>query len=729
MKRKVCMLLTISIMSTQVLVAKPVMAETNEISNIQETNQLYEGNVEESGFIGTIGTNGHEESEGVQEEDESDIILEDLTETIEDVVIDELPLLNEDLDETTGSEITEDVAIDELPLLNEDLDETIGSEITEDVVIDELPLLNEDLDETIGSEAIEDNEELLDDKLELLDDELIVEDYIVPEIYSNDTAYTTSFDPNHPPLFYQRISDDLVPEGWEQYYSLDMETGNILYWSFRPKSLARSVVQDVYINIGTVMSSEPGYTFANDVITLTGGNHNYVITGSTSKTKIEVESGVTATVVLRGVTMSAVLSPISLKSEANLTVYLPDNYTNSITSSDAYSAGILAPSNTSLTIDGAPNGVLSVKTTGAYGAAIGGNGAASGNGIDGGNITINNGKINATSDAYGAGIGGGGVYSNGSAGNGGVINIVGGTVVSTSGSHGAGIGGGGITTNGPAGNGGVINIVGGKVVSTAGTYGAAIGGGGGTGSATVIYYSGSGGIININNTNLTAKSQYGATIGGGGGNYYQGGSGDIINIDNSSVSATSSYGAGIGGGSSSNHFGGDGGAITINGRGNNNIITSTGFWGTGIGAGYGAKGGGASGHIDIKNAIVYAYSTAAAGIGRTINSPVDEGSVSISGGVVRAYSRNVSAILSSNLENKGDSYIVNGYLKEALSSTITELKAINVEDQADFVGLTLPASYRGFAFNVPNDNVYNIVTNVNRLRKSLSNSPFYYDEI
>ncbi|MGN8752774.1 InlB B-repeat-containing protein [Blautia sp. HCP3S3_C4] len=211
-----------------------------------------------------------------------------------------------------------------------------------------------------------------------------------------------------------------------------------------------------------------------------------------------------------------------------------------------------------LNITGGENGSLQA-TGGAQGAGIGG-----GENKPGGTINITGGTVTATGGAYGAGIGGG------SSGAGGIINITGGTVIAISLGSSVYIGGAGIG-GGKSGAGGIINIKGGTVTATGDNCGAGIGGGS----------SGAVGEINITGGEVTATGGVqGAGIGGG-----KSGAGGTINIKGGTVTATGgAYGAGIGGGDY-----GAGGDISITGgtvTANAGCYTSNqGGGGAGIGAG------------------------------------------------------------------------------------------------------------------------------------------------
>lgn len=284
-----------------------------------------------------------------------------------------------------------------------------------------------------------------------------------------------------------------------------------------------------------------------------------------------------------------------------------------------------------------------------YGAAIGGGGTKTGNGGNGGTATVYGGAVEATvtvidvsqsdpdtsqgnnngsfaGDSYGAAIGGGGSET-GNGGNGGTITIFGGTVRAES-SCGAGIGGGSGDIGG-GGIGGNITIFGGTVRAES-VLGAGIGGGsGGSGG-------GDGGAITISGGAVRAESYYGGGIGGGGdlsgGN--TGGDGGTITISGGTVEVQSVSGAGIGGGNSGFGFsgfiqtkgtGGSGGTITISG-GSVTATTMTGRsislfsdmnegrW-AGAAIGGGSCGGGSGGTVTISGGTVEAVSTERVGIG------------------------------------------------------------------------------------------------------------------
>jgi hypothetical protein len=263
--------------------------------------------------------------------------------------------------------------------------------------------------------------------------------------------------------------------------------------------------------------------------------------------------------------------------------------------------GINCSEGNTLTITG--TGQLTITTPGDTNAGIGGN-----DGEDGGEITIEGGKIIAQGGAGAAGIGGG------SGKDGGTINIKGGEISATGASSGAGIGGG------YYGNGGTIKISDGKITATGGHSAAGIGGG----------FSGTGGEITISDGEISATGTYGgAGIGGGRGSVekysdggtiiieggiiesaqggsqaagigggYRGTGGNITILDGDISAVGGQYGAGIGGGLKLGNFGGDGGTINIEGG---EITAEGGERGAGIGGGQGGDGSSEDGAITISD--------------------------------------------------------------------------------------------------------------------------------
>lgn len=359
-----------------------------------------------------------------------------------------------------------------------------------------------------------------------------------------------------------------------------------------------------------------------------------------------------------------------------------------------------------------------------YGAAIGGGGTKTGNGGNGGTATVYGGAVEATvtvidvsqsdpdtsqgnnngsfaGDSYGAAIGGGGSET-GNGGDGGTITIFGGTVRAES-SCGAGIGGGSGDIGG-GGIGGNITIFGGTVRAES-VLGAGIGGGsGGSGG-------GDGGAITISGGAVRAESYYGGGIGGGGdlSGGDTGGDGGTITISGGTVEVQSVSGAAIGGGSSGFGFsgegaitrgvGGSGGTITISG-GSVTATTMTGrsislfsemnegrWAGAAIGGGScGGGSGGSSGTITISGGIVTAIVSSqpapgmdpdvppkySAGIGNgagTGVSVVGSSKITISGGTVFAQSPDGAGI-GDGQNNDGSAIVIaiSGGTVEAVST-------------------------------------------------------------
>ena len=311
-----------------------------------------------------------------------------------------------------------------------------------------------------------------------------------------------------------------------------------------------------------------------------------------------------------------------------------------------------------------------------YGAAIGGGGSETGNGGDGGTITIFGGTVRAESSC-GAGIGGGSGGSGGSGGGeggnitisggeGGNITISGGTVRAES-FLGAGIGGG--SGGGGGGDGGTITISGGAVRAES-YYGGGIGGGGDLSGGDT---GGDGGTITISGGTVEVQSVSGAGIGGGNSGFGPsnwkpkkgtGGSGGTITISGGSVTATTMTGRTIGllsdmkagrwaGAAIGGSFGGSSGNITISGGTVTAIVSSQTaphadsdadpIYSAGIGSSSSSSSSG-GGTITISGGTVFAQSPDGAGIGCGENSDGSDIVIAISGGTVEAVSTNGAGI-------------------------------------------------------------------------------------
>ncbi len=321
-----------------------------------------------------------------------------------------------------------------------------------------------------------------------------------------------------------------------------------------------------------------------------------------------------------------------------------------------------------------------------YGAAIGGGGTKTGNGGNGGTATVYGGAVEATvtvidvsqsdpdtsqgnnngsfaGDSYGAAIGGGGSET-GNGGNGGTITIFGGTVRAES-VLGAGIGGG--SGGGGGGDGGTITISGGAVRAES-YYGGGIGGGGDLSGGDT---GGDGGTITISGGTVEVQSVSGAGIGGGNSGLGPsdsiptkgtGGSGGNITISGGSVTATTMTGRTIGllaernqgrwaGAAIGGSFGGSSGNITISGGTVTAIVSSQTApyadpgadpkYSAGIGSSDHSIGGGT---ITISGGTVFAQSPDGAGIGCGENSDGSAIVIAISGGTVEAVSTNGAGI-------------------------------------------------------------------------------------
>ena len=352
--------------------------------------------------------------------------------------------------------------------------------------------------------------------------------------------------------------------------------------------------------------------------------------------------------------------------------------------------GIQLEAGDSLTIYGQSDGAdtmgkltasITSENTAIYNAAIGGN-----TGETGGTLTVCGGAVEATvtvidvsqsdpdtsqgnnngsfaGDSYGAAIGGGGAET-GTGGDGGTITIFGGTVRAES-VLGAGIGGG--SGGGGGGDGGTITISGGAVRAES-YYGGGIGGGGDLSGGDT---GGDGGTITISGGTVEVQSVSGAGIGGGNSGLGPsdsipkkgtGGSGGNITISGGSVTATTMTGRTIGllaernqgrwaGAAIGGSFGGSSGNITISGGTVTAIVSSQTApyadpdadpkYSAGIGSSDHSIGGGT---ITISGGTVFAQSPDGAGIGCGENSDGSAIVIAISGGTVEAVSTNGAGI-------------------------------------------------------------------------------------
>ena len=238
------------------------------------------------------------------------------------------------------------------------------------------------------------------------------------------------------------------------------------------------------------------YSYSDGVLTILTETPLTISSGdTTTDTMIAIEPGVRANLTLAGVHIQPAYPniPVSVPSGASLTLTLAENSQNTITAGDSGSShgvpGIHVPAGAALTIQG--SGTLEVQgsnaASGHAGAGIGGV-SASGDGGDGGAVTITGGTVIVTggkseSGAGGVGIGGGCAMI-GNGGDGGTVTITGGVVTVTGGSSGSGVGGagigGGCAMMGNGGDGGTVILLTNATV-TGGTdrsgSGAAIGGG------------------------------------------------------------------------------------------------------------------------------------------------------------------------------------------------------------------------------------------------------------
>ena len=371
-----------------------------------------------------------------------------------------------------------------------------------------------------------------------------------------------------------------------------------------PLSTPPNATPDRTININALTGTIPpgthdGWHFLNGILHITGdGDFQINGTGVATTNRIEVAAGATVNIGLNNVNVNTGAGAALYMQGATVELWLVGN--NTMITTHINSAGIQTTGGT-LTIEGVGE-LTSIGGPPQHhpDGAVTGGGAGIGGGVDadGGNITIRNGIITASttgiaggfSNAAGIGGGGGIGASLGSGTNhSGNITIYGGTIISTGGS-GAGIG------NGTDGFGGNITINGGNIVASSG-----FGSGAGIGGGIRGYVNN----ITINNGDIEATSMFGAGIGSGPTQD----NGGTITINGGSVTAISTFsGAGIGGGAQ-----GAGGTIIITGGFVEAI--STGVGGAGIGGGVTGGGGGGAGNITISGGEVRASSSNGPSVG------------------------------------------------------------------------------------------------------------------
>jgi len=303
---------------------------------------------------------------------------------------------------------------------------------------------------------------------------------------------------------------------------------------------------DGTINIASPTSGE-GYTFANNIVTISADG-NYTVTDTSTTNRILIAAGVTATVTLQNVNItSAVASPFALSPDGcDVTVRLVGTntltatMTNSSVSGTVYGAGIQVEGSSKVTIEGSGRDFPNNEGEGSLTATGSANGAGIGSAYvedepvhATGTIIINGGNIIATASWGAAGIGGGSYSSSGN------ITINGGNITAVAGYQSAAIGGG------AEGDGSNININGGNILAIA--YGGmydppAIGGG-------AHCYPGD---INISDGRIFAWGKNGPGIGNasnvsGGNIYISGGTiiTDEIGIGAGSGRTTTSVSAGF----------------------------------------------------------------------------------------------------------------------------------------------------------------------------------------
>ena len=324
---------------------------------------------------------------------------------------------------------------------------------------------------------------------------------------------------------------------------------------------------------GTGLVEGTDYSYSNNTLTILS-DKAITISGTTTTDKIVIGDGntaINANVTLSGVTIdvsnSKFTTAFMVNNGSTLNLTLADGTTNTL-KSGMNCAGLWVDEGETLIIGG--SGTLNASG-GLWSAGIGSN-----SDVDGGNITINSGRINAQGGSSGgAGIGGG------NSSNGGNITINGGTIIAKGGNDGTGIGGG------MSSDGGNITITGGTVIAQGGEYGSGIGGGrnstagnisitggtieatGGTKAAGIgCGWGKNDGNIAISGGTVTAK---GGTGGAGIGGAADGTGGMSISVSGGTVEAIGGNGAtAIGAG-----FGGAGGTFTTAGSGNGAELTAT----------------------------------------------------------------------------------------------------------------------------------------------------------
>jgi hypothetical protein len=233
------------------------------------------------------------------------------------------------------------------------------------------------------------------------------------------------------------------------------------------------------------VTSIPGVKFSSgssiDVLYFdrdTDQTASYIITGTTNRRRIEIETGVTVNIVIDNLNIVDVhLAPIRILEQATANILLRN--TNSLICQGTLNnyatggSGIEVSGTGTLILDGEPNGALTVRG--------GINGRSNGSGIGGsfddlkmGTVEILGGTIEATGVSGGPGIGLKSVWSTNNNGDASIdsINIRGGTVIAKGLHGGTGIGTGNIT-------GGIyslrmnVNITGGTVTADSNLMGGA----------------------------------------------------------------------------------------------------------------------------------------------------------------------------------------------------------------------------------------------------------------
>jgi hypothetical protein len=135
-------------------------------------------------------------------------------------------------------------------------------------------------------------------------------------------------------------------------------------------------VEEYSINLTTVTAGDEGYTFDDNVLTLTSPDATYILTGETQTKRVWVATGISVKVTFNNLNITSSAAAFSINSTSKVKLTLEG--VNTLTSGDNY-AGLGVPTGATVSIEG--NG--SLTTTG-----IG----------NGGLIAVNEGLVTTTAD-------------------------------------------------------------------------------------------------------------------------------------------------------------------------------------------------------------------------------------------------------------------------------------------------------------------------------------------